>query len=331
MNRRWLVAWLALGGCDDEVVGFADSGSTDGEVAVSSSSETGALPGVSSSGSTGGAAGLPDFVVYGLEAGLAASFDAGASWQMVDASVLEGFTQETMIAGPDGLLLAGGYVMASSPDGLSWTTHALDTSLGYVRHLASNGTRWVSVGLDHLAWSEDGISWTDARNDLEGFDMFEVAYGGGRFVALGFDTMLTSTDGASWTKTGLGGSKLEAIAYANGRFVGLGEGGRIIVTANGEDLLFNEENVLPGLTGSVRACRGRFVAASEGALFFSDDGQTWTETPAPSSGLVACSEDSVVTMQGQVTHHGADALALASVFTFDGTVHALDYVGGVNE
>ncbi|MEM6294866.1 MAG: hypothetical protein AAGA54_26580 [Myxococcota bacterium] len=328
---RWCTALLlALTGCDDEVVGFAGEGSSSGGMASASSSSSGTVtPSEASSSSSSGEAPAtsPDFALYGLDAGLALSYDGGLSWEMVDVPELQGFPQEAMIAGPNGLILVGGSTMATSSDGVTWVLGMIGGPPGYVRHLASNGTRWVSVGLDHLAWSDDGVSWTDAMEGLDSFDMLEVTWGGGRFFALGFDTLLTSTDGTTWTKRGVDGSKLLSVAYANGRFVGLGEGGRIVVTENGTDLLFDQENLLPGLAGSVRSCRGGFVVASEGALFFSQDGESWDELAAPSSGLVACSEDSVVTVQDGVAHHGPDEFALTSVFSFDGSPHALDYVG----
>ena len=99
MKRHMWLGLVALLGCDDEVIGFAEGAST-GQLEPTSSGTTEVDdPATSSSeGSTGGESssstgaafpdGLPRYVSYGFEGGLAASWDDGITWFDIPDPVL---------------------------------------------------------------------------------------------------------------------------------------------------------------------------------------------------------------------------------------------------
>lgn len=335
MRRALVCAALVVVGCDDEVVGFAQSsetsgGSTSTDVATSEgtsssgegSSSTTAAESSSSTGSL--QQGLPDFIAYGREAGLALSFDDGASWQDSDALDAMPF-REGAVRGEERLVVVGGEHSAVTTDGGAWTISP-PLGLGYARDVEYGSGGFAAVGLDHLAWSSDGESWDDARGGATGFDLLAVAYGNERFVAVGVDQMATSTDGQAWTTTAIPGEKLHAVAFGAGRFVAVGETGRIVETTDGETLVQDTPSGM-GSLGEVHYCTDRFAIGADGMFWFSDDAATWTEAATGSQGAFACSGSSWVIVKDEGLFHGPAVQGLMLAHTPPQVLFEAEFTG----
>lgn len=289
-------ALFGLAGCDDEVVGFADSpgSSTGATVSSISSSTTAADSSTSSSDDTSVVAsstgmpedGLPDYVAYGFEAGVAVSHNDGEDWvdipELVDMPRREGLTR-----GEDRIVLVGGDRSAVTIDGLAWDVQPFEAP-GYARDVAYGSGGFASVGLEHLAWSYDGQTWSDVRGEQASFDLVAVAHGDDRFVAVGVDHIATSDNGQDWISTPVVGEKLHSVVFGNGRFVAIGELGRILETRDGVDILRDEASGLSGL-GTLRLCDDQFVTAASGRYWLSPQAEVWTELTSIESGTFACS------------------------------------------
>ena len=299
MRRVCALALLLVVACDDEVVGFGDTGGgsttqalDDGSTTAepepdpTTSSTTDEPQGSSSSGvADDPPEGPPQYIAYGREGGLAASWDDGENW--IDVADPEGMVErEDLVRGEERIVLVGGADTAVTLDGVNWE-HADVEGLGYIRGVAYGSGGFVTVGLDHLAWSSDGLQWEDASGGSTKFDFVDVAYGDGRFVAVGVGQMATSENGQNWTVTTIGGAKLTSITFGDGRFVAVGEEGRIIETQDGVTLLRDASSGFPNL-GELHFCEDEFVVTESGEFLVSPDADDWGSSPTPNDGAFAC-------------------------------------------
>ncbi len=96
-----------------------------------------------------------------------------------------------------------GSKLSISADGSTWQTKETTASL---RAVATDGRAWVGVGYGGaIVTSPDGLSWTSAAADTS-WDLGAVGFGGGRWVAVGQTSgtdargiIVSSDDGTSWT------------------------------------------------------------------------------------------------------------------------------------
>ncbi|MCR9162437.1 MAG: hypothetical protein ACE37F_19630 [Nannocystaceae bacterium] len=296
---------LLVVACDDEVIGFDETGGGSTEAAVSEgaasvASETDSTGSSTSEGTLESSStgigedpplGPPQYVAYGREAGLAVSYDDAQTW--VDVPEPAGMIErEDLARGEERIVLVGGADTAVTFDGVSWE-HADVDGLGYIRGVAYGSGGFVSVGLDHLAWSWDGLAWDDVREGSTDFDLVDVAYADDRFVAVGVGQMATSQNGQEWTFTTIGGPKLTSIAFGDGRFVAVGEEGRIIETQDGLTLLRDASSGFLNL-GELHFCDDSFVVTDSGGFLVSPDADAWESLETPNDGNFACSGSTYV-------------------------------------
>ncbi|MFO1448336.1 MAG: S8 family serine peptidase [Opitutaceae bacterium] len=189
----------------------------------------------------------------------------------------------------------GGYgTVVTSPNALVWTLRQSGTTKD-LRGIASNGSRWVAVGLAGTIITSDdqGLSWTPRSSHPVNPQLLGVAYGNGTFVAFGIEdtpivhqrsVILTSTDGATWTRQLVGdldlpwphwGSPYGSVTFSSGRFVIGTEQGRIARSSNGRSWTVHDTG--SGLPiESVVGGNGTFIAIGNmGAIYTSADGATW--------------------------------------------------------
>jgi hypothetical protein len=133
--------------------------------------------------------------------------------------------------------VGNGGIIATSPDGATWTGQDVVTNKGLNAVTFANGM-FVAVGNgpDHstLIWiSTNGTTWRIISR--LGQNLRGVTYGNGIFVAVGNDgTILNSSDGNDWTETVSGtGWSLRGVTYANGVFVAVGNSGVILSSPDG--------------------------------------------------------------------------------------------------
>ncbi len=204
--------------------------------------------------------------------------------------------------------------IATSANAEHWSSVTSPTSQ-HLLGVAHGGGAYVTVGAGGtVARSTDGSTWTvqslGAANELRA-----VTYAAGQFVAVGYaGRIFTSPDGTTWTAR-ISGTllSLNAVSYCLGRFVAVGDGGLALSSADGvtwtkaypllegvlrgvaasptqavavgdQSNLQTSANALTWKAGSGMGAgniwrviyhNGRFVAAMDGGVGFSDSGRIW--------------------------------------------------------
>ncbi len=205
--------------------------------------------------------------------------------------------------------VAAGYSgwVATSPDGMNWTTH--QTGLGTLFDVTYAGGQYVAVeDAGHIATSPDGINWTVHSTPASpNAYLFGVAWNGTTYVAAGYclsqtscpggaDVVLTSPDGATWNLADPGTSAspilADGVAWGNGEFVVVGEFG-VITSPDGTTWTLQTPNpeqlFAAGNNNALRFDGSRFVGTgfdySSGnrdvSIFTSSDGASWTSHVVP--------------------------------------------------
>jgi hypothetical protein len=173
----------------------------------------------SDASATDAAGGVPIFVAVGYGGVRVRSLDLGKTW--VDAQRLGGggddnFLLRTVAFG-DGLFVALGWQLYTSPDGKTWTmrTKAAGQWMGGVRFgagrfVAAGGYGESTYSTDGLTWPQGGARMTDAARS--------VAFGNGLWVARADSNHWWQTStGETWTD--LGGDHTDPVVFCGGQFV----------------------------------------------------------------------------------------------------------------
>ena len=101
--------------------------------------------------------------------------------------------------------------IATSEDGINWTSRTDPFTRGVISDVAWNGSMWVAVGNAYesstrIATSYDGVTWTARTNPLTE-QVNGITWNGSIWVAVGSNSnrnisVATSTDGITWTASG---------------------------------------------------------------------------------------------------------------------------------
>jgi hypothetical protein len=241
----------------------------------------------------GAAFGSGKFVLVGRDSNFnAAAFTStdGTTW--TPANPIAGTANSTGFiavgASPTGFVAAGGNLVYSSVDGVSWTarTSALPSAprqLGPISEGVSSatfaGTQFFVVGnYGSITTSPDGNTWT-RRSSGTIADLGAVLHDGTRFVASGSGgTILTSPDGSAWTQLTTGSTAdFNLLAYSGARYVTAGFSG-IYHSTN-----LTTWTAVAGTTfdrwTAIAYGGGRFVVANSATTLgtrTSTDGVTWS-------------------------------------------------------
>jgi len=113
----------------------------------------------------------------------------------------------------------------------TWVTHDFD--LFKVNSVAYGNGLFVAVG-EGIATSPDGLTWTN-RNITPQYPLNRVIYANGKFTAIGnLGVLYNSTTGTSWTNNKFTSSNtINSITFANGYYIATIDGGSIIYSSNG--------------------------------------------------------------------------------------------------
>ncbi|WP_189013619.1 S-layer homology domain-containing protein [Paenibacillus marchantiophytorum] len=174
--------------------------------------------------------------------------------------------------------------IATSPDGITWTTRTSGTTSVF-RDVAYGNGLYVAVGENGAIYtSPDAVTWTSRTSNIPYNYLQRVAYGNGMYVAVGDGgKIVTSPDGVAWTlRTSNRTEQLFALAYGNGMFVLAGADELIMTSPDG--VTWTVRNYAPSVFPLpsyeyFRAAygNGMFVLVGQGGKIKSSiDGVTWT-------------------------------------------------------
>lgn len=213
---------------------------------------------------------------------------------------------------------AGDKIIATSPDGVSWTT--LSTPSTFFYSMIYDGTRYVAVGTNGgtgiIQTSTDGITWTTV-NSVD-YAYSRIRYVNGQYFAVGLHPItyegivMHSTDGTSWsdkTPSGYGSYLYNDVAWDGSKYVMIGSDWYYeflsLTTTNPADAgsYTNKGNisvtggVLPGsyFTENVlEYSNGKFVAtamdlnAGNAIFLLSTDGINWSTHATNAASEINC-------------------------------------------
>ena len=201
------------------------------------------------------------------------------------------------VACSDRDIVAVGWGVMTSPDGLSWIPSQVPTDWR-LKRITWSGSLFVAVGgtvplpgRPIIATSPDGRTWTERTAPAFAVD---VAWSGDRFVAVAGRTILTSRDGLTWNAEAVQvDGRLRGITWGPSQFVAVGyvpstAGGsysdRAVILASPDGVTWSER-ISPGSGLRDVVWSGeRFVAVGK-TILTSQDGTTWNPQSAPVDGF----------------------------------------------
>lgn len=175
----------------------------------------------------------------------------------------------------------GSAVCATSPDGVTWTDHALPVSDNW-QDIASNGSLFVVVGsTDKCYTSPDGINWT-ARNLPSSGYTTQVKWNGAMFLAIRENNpFVSSFDGITWIERAAPDSGYygNSLAWNGSVWVTVKHFGSADFLSSPDGIVWTSRLVPTGNGwASIATNGGRFCLTSTNwpGSYTSDDGITWT-------------------------------------------------------
>jgi hypothetical protein len=250
----------------------------------------------------------------------------------------------TTISGSSGLVVryGGGQFVATdingsrsftSPNGITWTEHALPASGQWLGLAYGNGV-WVTCCTSggNSAYSYDGINWTS--NSMPTSALWKaIAYSPKlkRFVAIAQNnnTAAYSDDGITWTLTTMPSSRAWAgVTWGNGRFVANAGLNGNYAAYSFDGITWAAANLpVSQAWSTVEFCNGKFIAvAASQTAAYSTDGITWTTFTMPENTVwssVCYGNDKLIAVAGSYTTIAVCAWPSATgiIIDEDGTLH----------
>ena len=219
-------------------------------------------------------------------------------------------------------------VGASTPDGVTWTSHA--PPAGDYYGVAWNGTVFAAVGNAVAASSPDGTTWT-ARTIGAVSRWTAVQWNGSLFAAVATTgNISTSPDGITWTSRGIPGSgfSLSSIDWNGSVFAAVGGGGSALTSPDG--ITWTQRSSASGATWfSVVWAGTKFVAVDNGGhASTSPDGITWTlQTASGNYIAVAYNGTSVVGVGSNAAGTSPDGITWTARTIPTGVYNSVTWTG----
>ena len=109
-------------------------------------------------------------------------------------------------------------LIATSPDGVTWTERTAPAAAKRLRDVVWSGDRFVAVG-DGILTSSDGVTWSAPRLPVGG-EWTAVTWAESQFVAVGWKSgLITSRDGIRWLERGARNASFHDVAWSGRQFV----------------------------------------------------------------------------------------------------------------
>lgn len=171
---------------------------------------------------------------------------------------------------------AGGGYIGYSGDGLAWET------AGYIGRFTDitygNGV-FVAVSTFGTYVSSGGKSWSRVN---PGATLKLVTFGNGKFIGISDNNMVySSEDGMAWTSGNTSVVQPTLIGSGNAEFVSISGSGNVMKSVDGRIWTFGKYTFDPSPSGSFQDLvygNGKYVLATIGETYWSDDALTWQRT-----------------------------------------------------
>ena len=120
--------------------------------------------------------------------------------------------------------VADGGVLATSPDGVTWTLRASSFGASNITRVIFANSKFVAGGVAKIATSSDGITWVQETHIFGASTITGLSFGAGLYVATSSGALLgTSPDGAAWTSRTHGlGTAAKGVTFGNSIFAIVG-------------------------------------------------------------------------------------------------------------
>jgi hypothetical protein len=226
------------------------------------------------------------FIAVG-DGGFYSSID-GTSWSL-SATLVGGYYAAVTYQGgrfvavggqDDAVLLRAAGLIATSTNGVSWSTQAVASSFTLNASAYGNGVSVAAGDYGVTLTSTNAVTWTNSTPWESIRSLAQVASGGGTLVAVGeYGAILSSTNAMQWTRRTSERDfdhSLAGVAYGNGRFVAVGQFGIIRTSTDGVN--WTTQFPLPSNTHykGVAYGNGRFVVVEHfGGIRYSTNGVDW--------------------------------------------------------
>jgi hypothetical protein len=174
---------------------------------------------------------------------------------------------------------SNGLISKSVNNGDTWTT-ARNYGSGSCYGSIYAYSKFIMVGGGVVATSPDGTTWTNTTGLFGGTTMYSIAYGSSKLVAGGYSGQIwRSTNGTTWTQCTspfLTSDIVYSIKFLNNLFVAVA-GGRIATSPDGITWTLRASGYTAFLLLDVAYGNGKYIAVgSNGNMLISTDAVTWT-------------------------------------------------------
>ncbi len=185
-----------------------------------------------------------------------------------------------------------GDISLTSPDGINWTKHIVDSTLGQ-HGIAANSSTYVVVGgtftSSYIATSPDGAVWTSGTKTFP-YQLDAVVWAPERseFVAVGMKGgIVRSADGTTWEERSSGTSQeLTSIAWTGTTYVAVGKapagpGQSPVILTSTDSTAWTLVKNPAGMWFDAVVSNGKVTIAAGQSTQSSADLTTWTNLKVP--------------------------------------------------
>ena len=185
------------------------------------------------------------------------------------------------------IAVGDGGLLATSPDGQTWTTQTNPISGATYKDIVWNGTTTIVIGgasgAGVVITSNNGTNWAVAESSLGSATIETIAWDDNeQWVGFGGTQWFTSNNGQEWTANGsfvpVNGSGSHSIVdviwdYTNSQFVSVGSGGSVYTSPDGTT--WTERTTTSTTFSAITSNEDVLIAAAGDEIFKSTDGINW--------------------------------------------------------
>jgi hypothetical protein len=181
----------------------------------------------------------------------------------------------------NGLFIAAGRDIFTSPDGNTWTPQSSDKSFDFPKNSTTYGAgKYICVGSRGAILSSVNASqWTHLQSETS-VPLTSMTVGQDRLIGVGFSGgVISSLDAIGWHRETSGTTNtLRDVAYGPTNFVAVGDKGTIICSTNGIHWTNRSGGFVIGSNNirSVAFGQGTYVAVGDVGLVSSTNATRWT-------------------------------------------------------